>query len=223
MPRTESRPDARSRLITAAFELFAERGFEGTTVDDIAERAGVGRTTFFRAFRAKEDVIFPDHDQILTGIEARLAAATPETSLVAISEAARLVLRHYLAEGDLARGRYALTSTVPALRHREIASIQRYQRVFRSFVLDWLGDEQGAALRADLMAAAVVTAHNHVLRRWLRGESTDPEAEFDEAMAEVLSMFTEKPAASGSTVVVLRSGLDVEALVPRLRAALRED
>ena len=55
----------RDRLREAAFSLFEERGYEQTTVDDITERAGLGRTTFFRNFRSKEDVIFPDHDRLL--------------------------------------------------------------------------------------------------------------------------------------------------------------
>ncbi|WP_217709698.1 helix-turn-helix domain-containing protein [Amycolatopsis sp. Hca4] len=56
---------AKERLTEAAFALFAERGYEQTTVDDITDRAGVGRTTFFRTFRTKEDVIFPDHEVLL--------------------------------------------------------------------------------------------------------------------------------------------------------------
>ena len=47
--------NTRERLIEAAFALFDERGFEETTVEDVAERAGVGRTTFFRAFKSKEE------------------------------------------------------------------------------------------------------------------------------------------------------------------------
>jgi AcrR family transcriptional regulator len=54
-----SKPAARDRLAQAAFALFDERGYEQTTVDDITERAGLGRTTFFRHYRSKEDVIFP--------------------------------------------------------------------------------------------------------------------------------------------------------------------
>ena len=216
-----SRQDAKARLTEAAFALFAERGYEGTTVDDIAERAGVGRTTFFRTFRGKEDVIFPDHDKILGMVEARLSASTRETTLVAITEAARIVLDHYLAEGDLARVRYDLTSSVPALREREITGIQQYRLVFKKFILDWMGDDAQAELRADLMGAAVVTAHNHVLRRWLRRQTTAPEAEFDRAMAEVIGLFSDRGEETGTAVVVLRSSRDVDSLVPILRAAIQ--
>ncbi|MEU6009418.1 TetR/AcrR family transcriptional regulator [Streptomyces sp. NPDC047453] len=217
-----SKPSARNRLADAAFALFDERGYEQTTVDDIAERAGVGRTTFFRHYRSKEEVIFPDHDRLLELIRDRLATSSHSTALVAVSDAVRLVLLHYVDEGDLARRRYRLTSKVAALRDREIASVARYQRLFREFIADWMGDPtQSASLRAELMAAAVAAAHNHVLRRWLRGESSDPVAEVDEAMSEVLSLFT-APGSSpepggGTTVVVFRTGQDIDALLPSLR------
>jgi AcrR family transcriptional regulator len=218
-----SKPEARDRLAEAAFALFDERGYEQTTVDDITERAGLGRTTFFRHYRSKEDVIFPDHDRLLKQIRDRLATSNHSTALAAVSDAVRLVLLHYLDEGDLARRRYALTSTVPALRDREIASVARYQRLFREFISDWMGDPaEPASLRAELMAAAVVAAHNHVLRRWLRAESPEPVREIDEAMRQVIDLFAaptppDRAAGHGTTVVALRTGQDLDALLPSLR------
>ncbi|WPB87816.1 TetR/AcrR family transcriptional regulator [Streptomyces malaysiensis] len=221
-----SKPPARARLADAAFTLFDERGYEQTTVDDIAERAGVGRTTFFRHYRSEEAVIFPDHDRLLALIRDRLATSSLSTALVAVSDAVRLVLLHYIDEGDLARRRYALTSKVAALRDREIASVARYQRLFREFISDWMGDPtESASLRAELMAAAVVAAHNHVLRRWLRGESADPVAEVDEAMREVLALFPapgSRPETGGTTLVAFRTGQDLDALLPSLRRLIEE-
>src|SRR5579875_790787 len=181
-----ARPPARERLAEAAFALFDERGYEQTTVDDITERAGLGRTTFFRHYRAKEEVIFPDHDRLIDLVRRRLLTSGPGSPLAAVCAAVRLVLLHYLGEGELARRRYALTSTVAALRDREIASVARYQRLFREF-LDAHGEPD--PLRAELMAAAVVAAHNHVLRRWLRAECADPLGEVDEAMRQVTALF----------------------------------
>ncbi len=160
-----------------------------------------------------------------------------------MSDAVRLVLRHYIAEGELARRRYALTSAVPTLRDREIASVARYQRLFREFIAGWMGDPgEPASLRAELMAAAVVAAHNHVLRRWLRGESPDPIAEVDQALGQVIELFTgpdgnvigssvggngaaaggadggaDEVAADGTTIVAFRTGQDIDTLLPALR------
>ena len=55
-------PDTRERLRTASMELFAERGFDATTVPDIVERAGVTRRTFFRHFGDKREVFFGDDE-----------------------------------------------------------------------------------------------------------------------------------------------------------------
>ncbi|MGW6358930.1 TetR/AcrR family transcriptional regulator [Streptomyces sp. NPDC055092] len=223
-----SKPTARIRLADAAFALFDERGYEQTTVDEIAERAGVGRTTFFRHYRSKEDVIFPDHDRLLALIKDRLATSSHSTGLIAVSDAVRLVLLHYIDEGDLARRRYRLTSKVAVLRDREIASVARYQRLFREFIAEWMGDPtESASLRAELMAAAVVAAHNHVLRRWLRGETSDPVAEMDEAMREVLALFpapsgTGDSGDGGTTVVAFRTGQDLDALLPSLRRLVED-
>jgi AcrR family transcriptional regulator len=216
-----TKPSVRDRLAEAAFALFDERGYEQTTVDDITERAGTGRTTFFRHYRAKEDVIFPDHDQLLEQVAERLRTSSQATALAAVSDAVRLVLLHYLDEGDLARRRYALTSSVPALRDREIASVARYQRLFREFIAGWMADTaEPAPLRAELMAAAVVAAHNHVLRRWLRGESPDPVREVDDALRLVIGLFTasaETADGGGTTIVAFRTGQDIGALIPALR------
>lgn len=218
------RSTVRERLQQAAFELFDEQGYDGTTVDAIAERAGVGRTTFFRAFRSKEEVIFPHHDELLEQVRGRLDAASERHSLVAVFEASRLVLRHYLNEGELAQRRYQLTRSVPSLREREIAGMQQYQRAFREYIRTWMGDE----LRAELMAGSVITAHNVVLRRWLRGLADDPVAEFDVAMTKVVDLFGDRrdgtrDGAGPTVVVVTRAGDDPASVAGAVEAALRAD
>ncbi|WZH54149.1 MAG: helix-turn-helix domain containing protein [Nocardioides alkalitolerans] len=222
------RPTVRERLQQAAFELFDEQGYDGTTVDAIAERAGVGRTTFFRAFRSKEEVIFPHHDELLEQVRGRLDAASERHSLVAVFEASRLVLKHYLNEGELAQRRYDLTRSVPSLREREIAGMQQYQRAFREYIRTWMGDE----LRAELMAGSVITAHNVVLRRWLRGLADDPVAEFDAAMTKVVELFGDRReglgggaggGAGATVVVVAHAGDDPASVAGAVEAALRND
>ena len=219
-----SKASARARLAEAAFDLFDERGYEQTTIDDITERAGLGRATFFRHYRSKEDVIFPDHDLLIEQVGNRLKTSSHSTALAAVSDAVRLVLLQYIDEGDLARRRYALTSRVPVLRDREIASVARYQRLFRGFIADWMADTaEPAPLRAELMAAAVVAAHNHVLRRWLRGDARDPLGELDTAMRQVIMLFTVTGPADrsgGTTVAVFRTGQPIDAVLPALQDLL---
>jgi len=64
----QGRAEVRRDLVAAAVRLFHERGYEITTVDDIAAAAGVGRRTFFRYFRSKEDAISPDHEAALARV-----------------------------------------------------------------------------------------------------------------------------------------------------------
>src|SRR3954449_4204979 len=68
-------PDARSRLAAAALDLYDERGFEGTTVAEIAERAGLTKRTFFRHYADKREVLFAGGDAFQQMFVDALAAA----------------------------------------------------------------------------------------------------------------------------------------------------
>lgn len=214
----------RRRLVDAAMALFAEQGFDGTSIEEVVARAGVGRTTFFRHFPTKEDVVFPDHEGLLQRVDARLATATSTTRRAALKEAASIVLEHYLAEGETARQRYRLTRTVAPLRHRELASVHRYFRLFSRHLRAWLVDEPEATLRAELTASLVITAHNHVLRGWLRGEITDPRAALDTALDLALSRLPEDEVGGPGpvTVVVTTAHGDVDTVLGEVRRALLE-
>lgn len=199
----------RRRLVDSAMTLFSERGFESTSVDDVAAHAGVGRTTYFRHFPTKEDVVFPDHDALLEKVDARLATGTAATARTALEEASGIVLAHYLAEGETARQRYRLISAVPPLRHRELASVHRYGRLFSRHLRDWLGDtDPQAALRAELTAAAVITAHNHVLRGWLRGEVEEPRVALTAALDLALAPPAGPPADIEDVLAEVRRVLE---------------
>jgi AcrR family transcriptional regulator len=205
----------RETIQDAAFRLFAAKGYDATSVDDIAASAGVSRSTFFRLFGSKETVIFPDHDRLLDAVNARLQASTAESGIAAVSDAVRLVLFHYVSEGERARERYRLTSSVDALRERELVSGARYHRLFRQFIVERGDSSPSGQLRAELVAAAVVAAHNRVLRRWLRGEGGDPQLEIDFALGMVRELH--EPTGDVPAIVVLPHGTRVEDVLQSLR------
>src|SRR3954465_7672451 len=72
-------PDARGRLGQAAMELYAERGYEQTTVGDIAERAGLTARTFFRYFADKREVLFARGDELQHAVRSA-AIDAPDAS-----------------------------------------------------------------------------------------------------------------------------------------------
>jgi AcrR family transcriptional regulator len=72
-------PDARDRLLRAALDLFAEQGYDDTTVIEIARRAGLTKSTFFRHFRDKREVLFGGQD-LLNGLLAGGIANAPGTA-----------------------------------------------------------------------------------------------------------------------------------------------
>jgi len=111
--------DLRSRLALAAIDLFARKGFEASTVDEIAAAVGVNRRTFFRYFPAKEDAVFFDLPELLDILKSNLEAGTGDAIPVA-GHALALQLDELVSRGDLVRRRDALVQSTPALADREL-------------------------------------------------------------------------------------------------------
>ncbi|MGW8888387.1 TetR family transcriptional regulator [Streptomyces sp. NPDC055749] len=176
----------REALAEAAFQLFLERGYERTTVDDIVARAGVGRRSFFRYFPSKEDAVFPDHERCLADMTALLDGRDGPDPVGAVCDAARLVMRMYAANPEFSVQRYGLTQEVPGLRTYELSVVRRYEGTLAGYLRWRWAEAPDGGLRAEVVAAAVVAAHNNALRSWLRsGGVGDAEAAVDEALGLV--------------------------------------
>jgi AcrR family transcriptional regulator len=164
----EGRAEVRRDLVAAAVELFRVRGYEDTTVDDIAAAAGVGRRTFFRYFRSKEDAISPDHEAALARIAEVFETAHPtEPTATLVLRAGETVFDIYADDPRLSVERYRLTHEVPVLRDRESASVDHYRRLFTRYLRRRFASDPDGDLRAAVIGAAVVAAHNLALRAWL--------------------------------------------------------
>ena len=205
MAGVSGRARTRRELSAAALSLFADKGYEATTVDQIAAAAGVSRRTFFRYFPTKEDAVFPDHDATVARIEQMLEADRGAEPVAAVCRSIHEVLRMYTADPAVSLARYRLLREVPVLREREHAVVSRYQRLFTKHLLKHPSDDSPTErLLAEVEAAAVIAAHNHVLRRWLRADGVgDASSQLEEALQLVRRHRIETAPLGGPPTVVV--------------------
>jgi AcrR family transcriptional regulator len=114
-------PNSRGRLQQAALELYTERGFDQTTVVEIATRAGLTERTFFRHFTDKREVLFAGSDELkdllVSTLDAAPASAAPLAAVAAALEAAAALLQD---RKDHARRRQAVIAANVELQEREL-------------------------------------------------------------------------------------------------------
>jgi AcrR family transcriptional regulator len=117
-------PDARGRLGLAAMELYVERGFEQTTVAEIAERAGLTERTFFRYFADKREVLFAGQDELLTMfVTAVTGAPATATPLEAVAVALRAAADDFEPRRAWSQERGRVIAANPGLRERELIKL----------------------------------------------------------------------------------------------------
>ena len=193
MSDTASTTAGRHAVVAAALDLFARQGFEATSVEQIAQAAGISRSTFFRQFGGKDDVVFADHEILLDGLRSFLAQPH-ENPWAAVCEASVWVFKQFTADPDLARRRYAVVRGVPALREREIVTVFRYERLFDEYLRESLPGLD--PIDAVGFAALVTAVHNHVLRQLLRSSKRVPVAVLRTALDDVMRRFGVHPEGS---------------------------
>jgi len=117
-------PNARGRLEQAALELYVERGYEQTTVAQIAERAGLTERTFFRHFADKREVLFAGagtlQDLLVTAVAGAPDAVAPLEAVAAALEAAGALLQE---RREYSRRRQSVIDANPALQERELIKL----------------------------------------------------------------------------------------------------
>lgn len=216
-------PDFRVRVVAEAIDRFAERGYEATSVDEIAAAAGISRRTFFRQFRSKEGVIFADHEVLLEQVEKYLAVGH-EDPWAAICAAAQIVFQHFQANRDLSLRRYAVVQRVPALRDRELVTVHSYERIFVEYLRAALPSEN--VLRIVGFAAAVTACHNFLLRAMIRGDESATAEVLEDALAELRRTYGVSPRGGAEQEIVVArypAGTPVESIVDAVRTRLAKD
>jgi AcrR family transcriptional regulator len=157
-------PNARGRLEQAALELYVERGFEQTTVEEIARRAGLTERTFFRHFADKREVLFAGaaalQDFLVRSVASAPDAATPIDAVAAAFEAAGGVLQE---RRPFSRRRQTVIAANAELQERELIKLAS------------LAAAMAAALRqrgvgdpaASLAAEAGIAVFKIAFERWV--------------------------------------------------------
>jgi AcrR family transcriptional regulator len=117
-------PDANVRLQQAALSLYAERGFDATTVAEIAERAGLTKRTFFRYYADKREVLFGGSDDLRELFVNATAAAPPSaTPIEAVAAGLAASGTMFAQRHDFARQRHAIIAANPELQERELIKL----------------------------------------------------------------------------------------------------
>ncbi|MBR8745266.1 TetR/AcrR family transcriptional regulator [Nocardiopsis sp. MG754419] len=202
MSSGEPRPGLRERtrravhreIAEAGMALFLEHGFEETTVDQIAEAAGISRRSFFRYFATKEDVVLGDLIDRGHRVRAELAARPREEEPWVAVRAALLALRDQAWAGAEVELRIArMLIQAPSLRARHLEKHLAWKELLVPELARRLRavtalDEQSADHRAAAIIAAALTCLDVATETWVRrdgGSSLD--ALWDEAVAAVRS------------------------------------
>jgi AcrR family transcriptional regulator len=174
--RERKKQATRMALQAAALHLFDEHGYGATTVDAIARRADVSRSTFFRYFRSKEDVFFGTDDELEpTFVQSLLDRPSNEGSVRAFEEALveLAVGRADRQQRELTRIRDTLIRNEEGLRLRRERERERWTDIIAVLFAQRSG--RGVANLSDRINASICLAVNaEVAREW--GAADGPDA-----------------------------------------------
>ncbi len=158
-------PDAKGRLMQSALELYAKRGYDQTTVAEIAERAGLTERTFFRHFADKREVLFAGsnnlRDLLVTAVAGAPSSAAPLEAVTAGLLAASAVFSE--ERRDYARRRQAIIAANAELRERELIKLA----ALASAIADTLRRRGVPDPAASLSAEAGIAVFRVAFERWV--------------------------------------------------------
>lgn len=169
--RERKKEQKRERLKQAAFDLFAERGFDDVTVDEIADRAEVSKSTLFRYFETKEDLLLVDarmhRDALLRALSDR---PTDEPVLASLRYALQSLAADYQADRLRAVQRNRIIAESPALAARSLERQVAWEDGLAEVILPRLAGEADAETRAAVLAAAAMAVVRVATRRWIASD-----------------------------------------------------
>jgi mycofactocin system transcriptional regulator len=188
----------RDQIASVALDLFDRRGFEETTVEEIATAVGVGRRTIFRYFSSKNDMVWGHFEWVTTRLREHLAESGPEVSLAdALRRAA--VLSNSYPDDQLPelRIRMTLITTVPALQAHSMLRYAAWRRVVAEYAAERLAEEPDDLL-PEAIAHAALGVSMAAFTRWVNHPGEDLEQCLDTAYRMLAPELAPPRATPGS-------------------------
>jgi AcrR family transcriptional regulator len=160
--------NSRRRLADAALERFAENGYAATTVEDIAEAAGVTSRTFFRYFIDKEEVLFGDADELLPLLLSTIAATVgPERGEAILQRALGALAVAVAPRRDALRRRQRIIDSHISLSGRDLVKQARWQKAVTAALI-----ERGFAVEhSEVLASIGFALFRRSLHAWLEDDA----------------------------------------------------
>jgi AcrR family transcriptional regulator len=164
-------PNASGRLREAALELYVERGFDNTTVAEIADRAGLTARTFFRHFTDKREVLFAGSDtlleRLLDALETAPDISSPMEAAVAALDAAST---EFAQHRDYARRRHSVITANAELQERELVKMA----TLSAAITEGLRTKGVRDADAQLAAEVAIAVFRVAFERWLTDQKERP-------------------------------------------------
>lgn len=145
-------PDARGRLLTAAVELFDDRGYDATTAAQIAEQAGLTKTTLFRHFADKREILFQGQEDLIASAVAGVETAFRDSSPFDVLRVAVIALCaiHTAERRDTGRRLDTILSSSSELQERAVFKRSAITNALHQALSARLGDARQAGILADI-------------------------------------------------------------------------
>jgi mycofactocin system transcriptional regulator len=197
VPARKGRPPSTSHamLEEVGIRLFIERGFDETSIDDIAAAAGIGRRTFFRYFPSKADLVWGDFEGELDRMRACLTRLDPELPMMEAVRQAVIDFNALQPEQEAQhRRRLTLILGVPTLIAHSTLQFAHWRAVIAEFAAQRLGLDPEDLLPRTIGYCALGTSIA-AYEEWLRDVHADLGALLDEGFGELARGF----AADGGT------------------------
>ncbi|MFH8342392.1 TetR/AcrR family transcriptional regulator [Streptomyces sp. AM6-12] len=164
-------PNTRERLAKAALDLYGERGYEQTTVAEIARTAGLTERTFFRHYADKREVLFSGAVELEQMFTQAVADAPPSAAPIdAMAAGLDAVCAVFEERRDFARKRHAVISATAELRERELIKLASLAAALTGTLRRRGVPEPAASLTAETGVAVFKVA----FERWITADETRP-------------------------------------------------